>query len=67
MAEGNLSDDREKFVLFKTILNARRHRKWMQESILSTIIARRRLLLQVPSFILLLVSFHESQQQAAVL
>ena len=66
MAEGNLSEDREKFVLFKTILNARRHRKWMQQSILNTVIARR-LLLQVSSFILLLLSFHESQQQTAVL
>ena len=67
IAERNLSEDRETFVLFKTILNARRHRKWMQQSILNTVIARRRLLLQVSLFILLLVSFHESQQQAAVL
>ena len=54
MAEGNLSKDREKFALFKTILNARRHRKWTQQSILiiNTVIARRRLLLQVFSFIL---------------
>ena len=67
MAEVNLRKDREKFVLFKTILNARRHRKWMQQSILNTVIARRRLLLQVSSFILLLVSFNESQQQVPVL
>ena len=66
MAEVNLRKDREKFVLFKTILNARRHRKWMQQSILNTFIARRRLLLQVSSFILLLVSFNESQQQVPV-
>ena len=66
MAEGNLSEDREKFVLFKTILNARRHCKWMQQW-MNTVIARRRLLLQVSSFILLLLSFHKSQQQAAVL
>ena len=67
MAEGILSEDREKFALFKTILNARNHRKWMQQSILNTVIARRRLLLQVSSFIFPLVSFHESQQQAAAL
>ena len=67
MAEGNLSEDRENFGLFKTILNARRQRRRMQQSILNTVIARRRLLLQVSSFILLLVSFNESQQQVAVL
>ena len=68
IAEGNLSEDREKFALFKTILNARRHRKWMQQSILNTVIARKRLLLPfVSSVILFLVSFRESQLQAAVL
>ena len=67
MAEGNLSEDCEKFVLFKTILNARRHHKWMPQSILNTVIARRRLLLQVFSFILLLVSFYASQHQVPVL
>ena len=67
MAEGNLSEDRENFGLFKTILNARRQRRQMQQSILNTVIARRRLLLQVSSFILLLVSFNESQQQVTVL
>ena len=36
MAEGNLSEDREKFALFKTIFNTRRHRKWTQQSILIT-------------------------------
>ena len=38
MAEGNLNEEREKFGLFKTILNAR-----MQQSILNTFIARRRI------------------------
>ncbi|KAK2556082.1 hypothetical protein P5673_022098 [Acropora cervicornis] len=63
MAEGNLSKGREKFVLFKTIRNARRHRKSIQQSILNTVIAGRRLLLQVPLIILLVVSFNESQKQ----
>ena len=62
MAEGNLNEEREKFVLFKTILNARRQRRRMQQSILNTVIARRGLLLKVFSFILLLVSLDESQQ-----
>ena len=62
MAEGNLNEDREKFGLFKTIFNARRQRRWMQQSILNVVIARRGLLLKVSSFILLLVSFNESQQ-----
>ena len=41
-------------LLFKTILNARRHSKWTQQSILiiNTVTARRRLLLQVFLFIL---------------
>ncbi|KAK2555831.1 hypothetical protein P5673_022472 [Acropora cervicornis] len=63
MAKGDLSKDPEKFVLFKTISNARRHRKWLQQSILNTVIARRRLLVQVSSFIFLLVYFNGSQQQ----
>ena len=62
MAEGNLNEEREKFGLFKTILNARRQRRRMQQSILNTVIARRGLLLKVFSFILLLVSLDESQQ-----
>ena len=41
MAEGNLNEDREKFGLFKTIFNARRQRRWMQQSILNVVIARR--------------------------
>ena len=49
IAEGNLGENREKFVLFKTILSARKHHKWMQQSILNTVIPRRRLLLQVSS------------------
>ena len=58
MAEENLGKDR----LFKAILDARRKRRRMQQSILNT-----RLLLKVFSFILLLVSYNESQQQVAVL
>ena len=56
------NEEREKFGLFKTILNARRQRRRMQQSILNTVIARRGLLLKVFSFILLLVSLDESQQ-----
>ena len=46
MAEGNLNEEREKFGLFKTILNARRQRRRMQQSILNTVIARRGLLFE---------------------
>ena len=56
MAEGNLRDDDKKFGLVKTILNARRQCRWMQQHMLNTVIVRKRLLLKVFSFILLLVS-----------
>ena len=51
------------FSHLKTIRNAKRHRKSIQQSILNTVIAGRRLLLQVPLIILLVVSFNESQEQ----
>ena len=51
-----------KFALLKTILDARRQRQLMQRSILNNVIARRRSILKVFSFIFLLLSFEESQQ-----
>ena len=53
--------NRKKFALPETILNARRQRQLMQQSILNHFIARRRLILKVCAFALLLLSFHESK------
>ena len=61
MADRNSREDhnRKKFALLKTILNARRQRQLMQQSILNHFIARRRLILKVCALAILLLSFHE--------
>ena len=61
MADRNSREDRnrKKFALLKTILNARRQRQLMQQSILNHFIARRRLILKVCALTILLLSFHE--------
>ena len=61
MADRNSREDRnrKKFALLKTILNARRQRQLMQQSILNHFIARRRLIVKVCALTILLLSFHE--------
>ena len=59
------SRSEEIFIFLKTILNARRQRQLMQQSILNRFIARRRLILKVCAFALLLLFFHESKKDVS--
>ena len=67
MADRNLREDRDrkKFAFLKTILNARRQRQLMQQSILNRFIARRRLFLKYALLLSFCFSFTKARKMSA--